>query len=83
MRVRTCFALLLCLLACAGCARKKSTDELIEDLKSSQERERLIAVRLLPQRKGDAAQVVPALIQSLKDKLTGGDELCLFGSLKF
>ena len=68
MRVRTCFAFLLCLLACAGCARKKSTDELIEDLKSSQERERLIAVRLLPQRKADAAKIVPALTESLKDK---------------
>jgi HEAT repeat protein len=55
------------LLACAGCG-KKSTDELLGDLKSSHERDRLIAVRLLPQRKGDAAQVVPALIEALKDK---------------
>ena len=68
MRVRTCFVLLLCLLACGGCGKKKSTDELIEDLKSPQERDRIIAVRLLPQRKGDAAQVVPALIEALKDK---------------
>jgi HEAT repeat protein len=59
---------LLCLLACVGCGKKKSTGELLEDLKSSRERERVIAVRLLPQRKGDAAQVVPAMIQSLKDK---------------
>jgi HEAT repeat protein len=41
---------------------------LIADLKSSQERERIIAVRLLPQREGDAAQVVPALTEALKDK---------------
>jgi HEAT repeat protein len=68
MRVRTPFVLLLCLLACGGCARKKSTDELIADLKGSQERDRIVAVRLLPQRKGDAAQVVPALIEALKDK---------------
>jgi HEAT repeat protein len=68
MRVRTCFALLVCLLACGGCGRKKTTDELIADLKGSQERERIIAVRLLPQHKGDAAQVVPALIEALKDK---------------
>ena len=68
MRVRTGFILLLCLLACGGCGKKKSTDELIGDLKSSQEKERLIAVRTLPQRKGDAAQVVPALIEALKDK---------------
>jgi HEAT repeat protein len=58
---------LLCLLACAGCGKKKSTAELIADLKSSQERERLIAVRLLPQRTKDAAQVVPALIEALGD----------------
>jgi HEAT repeat protein len=68
MRGRTRFVLLLCLLACAGCGRKKSTDELISDLKGSQERDRIIAVRLLPQKKGDAAQVVPALTEALKDK---------------
>jgi hypothetical protein len=56
------------LLACGGCSGEKSTAELLDDLKGSQERDRLIAVRLLPQRKGDAAQVVPALIEALKDK---------------
>jgi HEAT repeat protein len=66
MRARTRFVLLLCLLACDGCG-KKSTDELVADLKSPQEGERIKAVRLLPQRKGDAAQVVPALIEALKD----------------
>jgi HEAT repeat protein len=54
------------LLACVGCG-KKSTDQLLEDLKSPQERDRLIAVRLLPERKGDAERVVPALIEALKD----------------
>jgi HEAT repeat protein len=68
MYVRARLVLLLCLLACGGCGKKKSTDELLEDLKGSQERDRIIAVRLLPQHKGDAAQVVPALIQALKDK---------------
>jgi HEAT repeat protein len=68
MRLRTLFLLLLCLLACGGCGKKKSTDELIEDLKSGQEGDRIIAVRLLPQRKGDAAKIVPALIEALKDK---------------
>ncbi len=68
MRVRTRLVLLLCLLACVGCGKKKSTNELIGDLKSTEERDRVIAVRTLPQRKGDAAQVVPALIGSLKDK---------------
>jgi HEAT repeat protein len=68
MRVRTRLVLFVWLLACAGCGKKKSTDELIADLKSSQERDRVTAVRLLPQRKGDPAQVVPALIEALKDK---------------
>jgi HEAT repeat protein len=75
MRLRTRFVLLLCLLACSllaggGCGKTKSTDELIGDLKSRQERDRIIAVRLLPQRKGDAAQVVPGLIEALKDKVS-------------
>jgi HEAT repeat protein len=70
MRVRTCLVLLLGLLACGGCGKEKSTDQLIEDLKSSQDRERLIAVRLLSQRKADAARVVPALSEVLKDKDT-------------
>jgi HEAT repeat protein len=68
MRVRSGFVLLLGLLACAGCGREKSTDELIGDVKSSQEKDRIIAVRTLTQRQGDAAQVVPALIEALKDK---------------
>jgi HEAT repeat protein len=68
MRVRRGFVLLLCLLACGGCGKKKATAELIEDLKSGQERDRLIAVRTLPERKGDAAQVVPGLIEALQDK---------------
>ena len=68
MRVRTCLLLLLCLTVCAGCARKKTTDELITDLKSSQDRDQIVAVRLLPQRKGDAARVVPALMEALSNK---------------
>jgi hypothetical protein len=65
VRARTYFVLSLCLLAC-GCGKKKSTAELIADLNGAQERDRLIAVRLLPQHKGDADQVVPALIEALK-----------------
>jgi HEAT repeat protein len=68
MRVPTRCILLLCLLACAGCGKSKSTDELIADLKSPEEGDRIRAVRLLPDRKGDAAQVVPALTEALKDK---------------
>jgi hypothetical protein len=60
--------LLLGLLACAGCGRKKTTEELIADLKADGDRERVIAVRTLPQRRGDAAQVIPALIEALKSK---------------
>ncbi len=68
MRVRIWLVLLLGLAACAGCSRTKSTAQLLEDLKAPGERERTIAVRTLPQRTGDAAQVVPALIEALKDR---------------
>ena len=62
--------LLFCALACGGCGKKeKSTDELIGDLKGPQERERIVAVRTLPQRHGDAARVVPAAIDALNDKV--------------
>jgi HEAT repeat protein len=67
MRARTCLILLACALAC-GCHRAKSTDELIGDLNSDKEADRIKAIRLLPQHKGDAAKVIPALIDSLKDK---------------
>jgi HEAT repeat protein len=67
MRGRKRFLLLFCLLTC-GCGKSKSTAELLGDLKSAQDRDRIIAVRLLPQRKGDAEQIVPALILSLQDK---------------
>jgi vesicle coat complex subunit len=58
---------LICLLVC-GCGKVKSTETLLVDVKSAEEKDRLIAVRLLPQRKADLAQVVPALIECLKDK---------------
>jgi HEAT repeat protein len=70
MRVRPRLVLLLCLLTCAGgsgCG-KKSTEQLVDDLKGSEEGDRIRAARLLPERKGDAAQVIPALIEALKDK---------------
>jgi hypothetical protein len=62
MRLRTGLVLLLCLLACAGCGKKKSTDQLLEDLKSSQEHERLIAIRLPPHRKGDVDVSVSSVL---------------------
>jgi HEAT repeat protein len=44
---------------------------LIQDLKAPKEREQIIAVRLLPQRKGEATKIVPALIEALNDKSDG------------
>jgi HEAT repeat protein len=62
------FVLLLGVLACGGCSRQKSTTELLTDLNSSEEKDRIIAVRLLPQRKGAATpEIVQGLIKSLKD----------------
>ena len=58
--------MLLLLLACAGCS-KRSTTELMQDLKSQRPGDRIAAVRLLSQRKGEAAKVVPALTEALKD----------------
>ncbi len=52
-----------------GCGkREKSTDELITDLQSAEEKDRVVAVRLLQQRQGDAARTLPALTAALKDK---------------
>ena len=68
MRVQTGLVLLLCLLACGGCNSGKSTDELITDLKWGTEIEGVIAARTLPRGKGDAAKVVPALIEGLTHK---------------
>jgi HEAT repeat protein len=67
MSTRILFVLLLCWPLCGGCQKQKSTDALIEDLKGAQDRDRVIAVRTLPQRKGDAAKVIPALTDALKD----------------
>lgn len=62
---------LLCVLGASGCGKPdKSTPELIADLKSPQDKDRLIAVRLLPGHKGDAAQIVPEMIAALKDSET-------------
>jgi HEAT repeat protein len=66
MRKRARLVLLLCAAACAGCGQK-STDELVAESKSPQGGDRIKAVRLLAQRKGEAAKVVPALIDALKD----------------
>ena len=68
MRMRAIIASLVLLTSCLGCSRQKSTDALIADLKSASEKDRLIAVRLLPQRTGDESKVVPALVEALDDQ---------------
>jgi HEAT repeat protein len=68
MYLRIVLILLLGLLICGGCSKSKTTDELLADLKSDHERDRIVAVRLLPQHKIDAEKIVPAMIDCLKDK---------------
>ena len=67
MRHRIGSLMLISFLIIGGCSRGKTTDELIGDLGSTEESDRIKAVRLLPQHRGDAEKVVPALIESLKD----------------
>jgi HEAT repeat protein len=65
----TCLLLLLiCFLVIEGFGFDKSTGELVEDLKSEKEKDRIIAARTLPVSSDDAEKVVPALIEALKDK---------------
>jgi HEAT repeat protein len=68
MRVLRSLVPWLCLLTCLGCGSEKSTDQLIRDLDSSNDKDRIVAVRLLQGRDKDRAKVVPALIKSLKGK---------------
>ncbi|MDB5390270.1 MAG: hypothetical protein JWM11_5916 [Planctomycetaceae bacterium] len=65
---RICLMALLGSLVFVGCGSGQSTNDLIEDLKSSEEGDRIKAVRLVQLRKGDASKVVPALIESLQDQ---------------
>jgi HEAT repeat protein len=60
--------ILTCALACAGCNKAASTDELIEDLSSTDTEDRVRAVRLLQNRQSDGDKVVPAMINLLNDK---------------
>lgn len=68
MNIRIWMLMFLGLFACAGCSKEPPTDELIEDLSSAEEGDRIKAARWLQQRTGEAAKVVPALIEALKDK---------------
>lgn len=70
MRIPIRICLLMSILTLGGCSKSKSTDELLSDLKSTNDLDRIKAARLLPQLKGDAEKIVPALIESLKDKET-------------
>src|SRR5437899_12924104 len=72
MGVRKRFVLLLGLLVCGGCGTQKSTNQLIADLKAFEERERIMAVRRLPPREADAAQVVQAVVGALKCSQSDG-----------
>ncbi len=60
---------LFALLACAGCG-KGSTAHWIGQLKASDSKARIQAVHTLRERKGDAAEVVPALTEALQDENT-------------
>jgi HEAT repeats len=67
VRKRIFVVMLMGSLAFAGCSKAASTDELIGELSSAEEGDRIKAVRYLQHRKGDAPKVVSALIESLKD----------------
>jgi len=59
--------MLMCLLALMGCNNAPPTDKLLGDLNSKDEGDRVKAVRWLQHRQGEAAKIVPALIESLQD----------------
>ena len=69
MRWANRFVLLGCLLVCCGCG-KGSTSSWIEKLKASESMTRIEAIHTLQERKGEAAVIVPALIDALKDEDT-------------
>jgi len=59
--------ILLGLMTVGGCSRAIPTDDLIGDLDSQDDGDRIKAARLLPKRTDEASKVVPALIRSLDD----------------
>jgi HEAT repeat protein len=67
MRQRVLIMILLCASVVAGCGKAKPTGDLIADLSSQNEGDRLKAVRWLQGRQGDATAVVPALMEALQD----------------
>jgi HEAT repeat protein len=67
MRIRIWVVLFIGALVLAGCGHSLSTDELLGDLNSSEDGDRIEAVRCLQDRRAEASEVVPALTKSLKD----------------
>ena len=72
--------------ALGGRDKTKTTGELLVDLHSREEKDRIVAVRTLPVKPDDAGVVVPALIEALKDKqpdirLSAAIKLGSFGEL--
>ena len=67
VRLRICLVILMGAMSMAGCSNAPPTDELLEDLSSKDEGDRIKAARWLQHRQGEATKVVPALIASLKD----------------
>ena len=68
MRMSVGLIVVLGSLTVVGCSREIPTDELIGDLDSASEGDRVKAARLLQTRTADASKAVPALIRSLDDE---------------
>jgi HEAT repeat protein len=64
---RSRWLVVLVLLSIGGCG-KGSTAHWIEQLKSPESLRRLEAIHTLQERKGEAAEIVPALVESLQDE---------------
>jgi HEAT repeat protein len=67
MRGARIFGAVVFALFVGGCG-SESTTQLIEKLKAPDTLTRLKAVRTLPQRQGEGALIVPALMEALKDE---------------
>ncbi len=67
MRMAACVILFLGSFALAGCSQQEPTDQLVSDLDSKDDEDRVRAARLLQNRSADAEKIVPALTKSLND----------------
>lgn len=66
MRTPIGLAVLVCVAVCGGCSKQPSNAELIADVKSGQDFDRIKALRWIAQRRPPEA--LPEVINSLKDK---------------